>query len=91
MLQGSFNFQPTPNWSVTWQTGYNFSEHQFADHTLTLTRDLHDWQANFDFVKAQNGNFVFQFRVALKAQPDLKFDYRQNGGNNPAGGFQRLQ
>ncbi len=81
MLQGNFTFQPTPNWSVTWQTAYNFTDHQFADHVLTLSRDLHDWQANFDFVKAQNGNFTFQFRVALKAQPDLKFDYSQRGGN----------
>jgi hypothetical protein len=44
---------------------------------LTLTRSLHDWDANFDFVKAQNGNFSFQFRVALRANQDIKLDYEQ--------------
>lgn len=81
MLRGNLGFQPTKAWSVNWQTGYSFSEHTFADHVLTLTRDLHDWEAHFDFVKAQNGNFSFQFRVNLKAQPDLKFDYSQRGGD----------
>ncbi len=33
--------------------------------------------AIFDFVKAQNGNFSFQFRVHLRANPDLKIDYEQ--------------
>jgi hypothetical protein len=28
-------------------------------------------------VKAQNGNFSFQFRVSLRANPDIKFDYNQ--------------
>jgi hypothetical protein len=39
---------------------------------------LHDWDANFDFVKAQNGNFSFQFRVHLRANPDIKLDYSQS-------------
>jgi hypothetical protein len=77
MMTGNVSFQPTQNWNVTWSTGYSFTEAEFTDHFLTLTRQLHDWDANFDFVKAQNGNFSFQFRVALRANPDLKFDYHQ--------------
>jgi hypothetical protein len=50
----------------------------FTDHILTLSRQLHDWDANFDFVKAQNGNFTFQFRVHLRANPDIKVDYSQS-------------
>jgi hypothetical protein len=77
MLTASLSFQPTENWAVQWNTGYNFSESAFTDHILTLTRQLHDWDANFDFVKAQNGNFSFQFRVHLRANPDIKVDYEQ--------------
>ena len=44
---------------------------------LSLTRDLHEWQASFDFVKAQNGNFQFRFRVQLMDLPDLHLDYDQ--------------
>ncbi|HSJ13996.1 MAG TPA: putative LPS assembly protein LptD [Longimicrobiales bacterium] len=76
-ITGAMSFQPTPNWTVRWNTGYNFTLSEFTDHILTLTRRLHDWDANFDFVKAQNGNFSFQFRVHLRANPDVKLDYEQ--------------
>ncbi len=76
-LTATVSFQPTENWSLNWNTGYSFSQGEFTDHVLTLTRTLHDWDANFDFVKAQNGRFSFQFRVALRANPDIKLDYEQ--------------
>ena len=77
MVTANLNFHPTEMWNVAWNTGYSFSEGQFTDHVLTLTRAMHDWDANFDFIRAQNGNFSFQFRVALRANPDIKFDYDQ--------------
>ncbi|NIP81069.1 MAG: hypothetical protein GWM90_18360, partial [Gemmatimonadetes bacterium] len=77
MLQGSFSFDPTEKWSVSWRTAYSFTDGEFANHVLTLSRDLHRWQANFDFIKAQNGNFAMQFRVQLRDNPDLKLDYDQ--------------
>jgi hypothetical protein len=78
MLRGNVSFQPTENWTLRWTTGYSFTVSEFSNHVLTLTRTLHDWDANFDFVKAQNGNFSFQFRVHLRANPDVKLDYSQN-------------
>lgn len=77
MLQATINLQPTAFWSVNWRTGYNITEGAFQDHIVTLTRDLHRWQANFDFARVQNGNFTFQFRVSLRDNPDLKVDYEQ--------------
>jgi hypothetical protein len=77
MLTANISFQPTQNWAVQWNTGYNFTDGEFTDHILSLTRMMHDWDANFDFVKAQNGNFSFQFRVQLRANPDIKLDYEQ--------------
>jgi hypothetical protein len=76
-LTATVNFQPTENWSVNWNTSYSFTRGEFSDHILSLTRTLHDWDASFDFVKAQNGNFSFQFRVHLRANPDIKVDYEQ--------------
>ncbi|HEX2167352.1 MAG TPA: putative LPS assembly protein LptD [Longimicrobiales bacterium] len=78
MVRGNVTFQPTENWTLRWTTGYSITTSQFSDHVLTLTRTLHDWDANFDFVKAQNGNFSFQFRVHLRANPDVKLDYHQS-------------
>ena len=78
-LQTSLSFNPTARWTAQWQTTYDFVEHSFASHIVSLQRDLHDWRAIFAFTQAPNGNFAFNFFIALKAQPDLKFDYhRQN-------------
>jgi hypothetical protein len=44
---------------------------------VTLQRDLHDWRATFAFTQSPNGNFAFSFFIALKAEPDLKFDYNK--------------
>ena len=77
MLTANAQFQLTTNWGVRWNTGYNFTRSEFTDHILTLTRTLHDWDANFSFIKAQNGNFSFTFNISLRANPDIKMDYQQ--------------
>jgi len=89
LLQANVSFRPTENWSVTWSTGYSFTNRQFSDHYLTLTRNLHRWQANFSFMKAQNGNFSFVFHVNLLDNSDLKLDYEQRGGDAYDGRFRR--
>lgn len=88
LLQGSLSFRPGTNWTLRWSTAYSFTNHQFSDQMITLTRDLHRWRANFNFVKTQTGNFAFVFRVDLIDNPDLKLDYNQHsrGGTGAAGG-----
>ena len=54
-----------------------FRSGAFNDHIVRLTRDLHDWEARFDFVQTATGNWSFRFEVALSGLRDLKFDYRQ--------------
>jgi hypothetical protein len=76
-LRGNFTFNLTPRWAVQWTTGYDFERSEFADHTVTLQRDLHDWRAIFAFTQAPNGNFAFNFFIALKAAPDIRFDYNR--------------
>ena len=68
-------FRVTPKWSATWGTMYNFEEKEFASHSVTLQRELHDWRSIFGFTRAPNGNFAFSFFIALNAQPDLKFNF----------------
>ncbi len=74
-IQSQMSFNITPTWSASWGTNYDFQSRAFASHTVGLQRDLHDWRSTFAFTKAPNGNFAFSFFIALKAQPDLKFDY----------------
>ncbi len=81
--QGSFGFQLTPQWTAQWQTNYDFVLNDFASHNVTLQRELHDWFANFSFVRASNGAFSFSFYIALKAEPDFKFDFNRQTYREP--------
>ncbi|MDO8502883.1 MAG: putative LPS assembly protein LptD [Gemmatimonadaceae bacterium] len=74
-LGSQMSFHITPKWSASWGTNYDFREHQFASHAVTLQRELHDWRSIFAFTRSPNGNFAFNFFIALNAQPDIKFDY----------------
>ncbi len=77
MLSASLSLRPTENWDVSWRTSYDLEAGAFNDHIVRLTRDLHDWEARFDFVQTATGNWSFRFEVALSGLRDLKFDYRQ--------------
>lgn len=77
MLSGTVRLEPTENWSVSWRTAYDLEVGAFNDHSIRLTRDLHRWQANFDFLQTATGNWSFRFEVSLMDNRDLKFDYQQ--------------
>ncbi len=76
-VRANLGFQPTENWTVRWRTQYDLEKGEFVDQAISLQRDLHRWSASFQFLKAANGNFMFDFRVHLNDLQDLKFDYRQ--------------
>lgn len=73
--QSTLSFHVTEKWGALWSTTYDFEEGQFASQIFTLTREMHDWNAVFAFMRAPTGNFAFNFHIALKAQPDIKFDF----------------
>jgi hypothetical protein len=79
-LQWSLSLQPTPNWRVNWSSSYSFTNHEFAQQTVDLTRTLHRWQASFHFTKSPNGNFLFDFQVSLTDVPQLHVNYNQRSG-----------
>lgn len=79
----NLGLSPTENWTINWRTQYDVEGGEFTDHVVSLRRDLHRWSATFDFLRAANGNFLFEFRVNLNDLPDLKFDYRQE--SEPSG------
>ncbi|HMN07173.1 MAG TPA: putative LPS assembly protein LptD [Gemmatimonadaceae bacterium] len=74
-VQGSMSFHVTEKWAAQWQTSYDVQRSEFASHVVSLQRALHDWDAIFAFSRSPNGNFSFNFFIALKAQPDIKFNY----------------
>ena len=74
-VQGSMSFHVTEKWAAQWQTTYDVQRSEFASQVVSLQRELHDWDAIFAFSRSPNGNFSFNFFIALKAQPDIKFNY----------------
>lgn len=74
-VSGDVRFPLTKKWAATWNSSYDFVRHQFASQQVTLQRDMHDWRSVFMITRAPNGNFAFSFNIALKPEPDLKFDY----------------
>jgi hypothetical protein len=86
MVQARFTLQPTEKWQMTWRTGYDLQRSQFTDHIIRLTRDLHRWQANFDFLQTATGNWSFRFEVTLLDNEDLRFDYQQRNVDGRIGG-----
>jgi hypothetical protein len=85
MLQGDLRFSLTENWDVSWRTSYDILAGSFNDHFVQLTRDLHRWEAHFDFRKTATGNWSFRFEVALTDQEDLHFDYSQRSYQDRSG------
>ncbi len=79
LLTANVRFQPTELWTVSWRTSYDVNVGGFLDHVVRLTRDLHRWEANFDFRQTLTGNWTFRFEVALRDNRDLKLDYEQRG------------
>ncbi len=89
MLQINLSLKPTEHWDMHWRTAYDLEEGRFNDHAISLSRDLHRWQANFDFLQTATGNWTFRFEVSLKDNRDLKLDYSQRSQNlgQQLGGF----
>jgi len=77
MITGTVTLRPTEAWNVSWRTAYDVERGAFNDHTIRLSRDIHRWAANFDFLQTATGNWTFRFEVSLTDNQDLKFDYEQ--------------
>lgn len=74
-VSATMSFNITPNWAAQWSTQYDATRQRFSSQQIGLQRAMHDWNAVFSFSQTPNGNFAFNFFIALTAQPELKFNY----------------
>ena len=77
-LTANTSFSITQKWAAQWTTNYDFQASRFGSQIVSLRRELHDWDAVFGFTKGPTGSFSFTAFISLRAQPDLKFDYRKS-------------
>jgi hypothetical protein len=76
-VSANTSFMLTPGWAVSWNTDYSITDREFGSHRLNFRRDLHRWQANFNFYQTPHGNTAFEFFVELIDNRDLKFQHRE--------------
>jgi lipopolysaccharide assembly outer membrane protein LptD (OstA) len=74
-VNATMSFNITENWAAQWTTQYDVVRSRFSSQQIGLQRAMHDWNAVFAFSQTPSGTFAFNFFIALKAQPELKFNY----------------
>lgn len=70
---------PTSNWSLNYRTTYDITNGELQGQTLSLVRDLHDWQATLGinvFPSEPQDRVLISFAVYLREVPDLEVPYR---------------
>jgi lipopolysaccharide assembly outer membrane protein LptD (OstA) len=77
-LQGSLDFNITKNWKVSYGKYYNLKAGEMVSESYSVYRDLHCWEARFS--SSRSGVYwSFEFRVNLKAIPELKIHIPKSG------------
>ncbi len=78
-LSASGNVTLTKKTSITYTTGYDFTQKEITMTQIGITRDLHCWTMNFNWIP--NGtmkmwNFTIRVKAAVLA--DLKYERRKD-------------
>ena len=73
----------TPNWKVTFMTGWDFTNKGLSNTNLSIYRDLHCWEMRFSWTPiGYYKSWNFTINVKAQALKDLKLtkkkDYRDN-------------
>jgi lipopolysaccharide assembly outer membrane protein LptD (OstA) len=82
-LSFSGNFTLTKKMSVTYTSGYDFTGKQITMTQIGITRDLHCWDMNFNWVpngSMQMWNFTIKVKAAVLG--DLKYERRKDFHDN---------
>jgi hypothetical protein len=77
-LQASGDLSLSEKWKVTYTTGYDFENSAFTQTNIGISRDLHCWTMNLNWVPF--GRFQsYNFTIAVKASmlQDLKMERRK--------------
>lgn len=73
--------QLTKNWRIGYRIRYNFEKEEVVDQRISFYRDLHCWEAQFNWTPSGFSK-GFYFRIGIKAPHlrDIKFE--QRGGSS---------
>ncbi len=78
-INGSLSFSLTQNWKFSFSTGYDFMSKSFSAPYLTIYRDLHCWEINFNWIPTGSyRGFRFELRIKAPQLQDVKYLKQSN-------------
>ena len=78
-ISANINFNLTKNWKFTFSTGYDIFEKQFTAPYITIYRDLHCWEMNFNWVPTGiYRGFRFELKIKAPQLQDVKITKQTN-------------
>lgn len=63
--------EPTKNWSLTYSARYDWNEKKLIDYSLGLSRNMHCWEAVFNFTQLGDV-WRYDFKIRIKEIPDVE-------------------
>lgn len=84
-LSFSGSISPTPMWSLSYNSAYDFESRKLSYINVNIGRDLHCWEILFTWVPlGYGGNTSYHFTIRLKAQllQDLKYEIKKQPWDN---------
>jgi len=84
-LRVGWDVNLTDNWRIDYSTIYNVEARERSGQYIGVTRDLHCWEIGFS--RQQLGDeWLYYFRIALKAHPELYGESGNRGVGSGVGG-----
>lgn len=78
-LSGNLNLSLTRNWKVTFSAGYDIFGKTFSAPYITIYRDLHCWELNFNWYPTGSyRGFRFELRIKAPQLQDVKITKQTN-------------
>jgi hypothetical protein len=80
----SGNVSLTKKWSINMSTGYNLERKEISHTNLSISRNLHCWNMNFNMVPfGAYKSFFFSIAINSTMLRDLKYEKRSHPRDNP--------
>jgi lipopolysaccharide assembly outer membrane protein LptD (OstA) len=74
-LRGQLGLSLTRNWQLSYSANVDMREREFVTHSLSVHRDLHCWQAQFER-RFFRGSASYYFRIGVKDIQEVFYERR---------------
>lgn len=80
-------FQLTRNWKINYSAHLDLESKQIVNHSITINRDLHCWEARLIWRPSGIGGNSYYLRINVKAPQLRDLKYEKRGGRTSVWGY----